>query len=685
MNFTLRTSRTGRDTLLGLLLFAATLLVYWPALHGSFLWDDDTHLTANATIVGPLGFKEIWTTSAAVYYPLTLTSFWLQHLLWGLNPFPYHLVSIGAHAASAVLLWRVLKHLKVQNAWFGATLWALHPVQVESVAWITELKNTQSCVFYLLASWFFLKWLPAGESDRRRVGFNYVLAVVAAAFAILSKTSTVMLPVALGLCWWWKDGQWRWRNTLWLAPFLLVSTAAGVWTIWEQKNHSGALGVEWAQSGLERAAIAGKIVWFYLGKLIWPHPLIFIYPRWSVDSGQLTAYVSALAAGLVLAILWRYRTGSLRPAFFALAYFVISLFPVSGFFSVYFFRYSFVADHFQYLAAIGPLVLVMAGIPTVLRPVTERKRFLAPALCVAMLAGGGILSRQQTRIYATPLTLWRDTLAKNPNAWMAHTNLGAELDDQGRTPEALAEYEAALQINPNDAGAHNNVAAHLAQLGREAEAVEEWEKALRIQPRVAQTHTNLAFALAHLGRMQEAFDHWEKALDIQPNLLDAHHDFGVALAQTGRFDEAIDHYEKALHLNPDFADAHYRLALALSHTRRFEAALGHHRRVLELEPNYWLAQNALAWLLATCPDASLRNGEEAAELALRAAQLSPGKYPQILDTMAAAYAESGQFEKAVEAAKEALRLLAGQANPSLADGVQTRLKLYEARTPYHEQ
>ena len=685
MKSTASTSWLGRDALLGLLVFAGTLLAYWPALHGGFLWDDDVHLTANATIVGPLGFKEIWTTSAAVYYPLTLTSFWLQHLLWGLNPLPYHLVSISAHAASAILLWRVLEHLKVRNSWFGAALWALHPVQVESVAWITELKNTQSCVFYLLAILFFLKWQASSGSSRRHVGWNYAIAVMAAIFAILSKTSTVMLPVVLGLCWWWKDGQWRWRNTLWLAPFLLISAGAGTWTIWEQQNHSGALGPEWAQSWPERVVIAGRIVWFYFGKLFLPHPLIFIYPRWSFDSTQLTEYLPALGAGTGLLLLFRYRSGPLRPVFFSLAYFVVSLFPVSGFFSVYFFRYSFVADHFQYLAAIGPLALAMAGIPVLLGFADKRNRFLAPALCSIILVSCAVLSRQQSSVYATPLTLWRDTLAKNPNAWMAHTNLGVELDEQGRTAEAVAEYQAAIGINPNDAGARNNLAARLAQIGREPEAVREWEQALRIQPRSAQTHTNLAFALAHLDRMEEAFDHWEKALDIQPDLLDAHYDFGVALAQSGRFTQAIEHYEKALRLKPDFADAHYRLAQALKHEGRFEAAISHQRKALELDPRSLVAQNALAWLLATCPEASLRNGEEAAQLSLRAAQLSGGKHPQILDTVAAAYAESGQFEKAVETAKEALRLLAVQNNPSLAEGIQARLKLYEARTAYHEK
>jgi tetratricopeptide (TPR) repeat protein len=682
-----KTSRASlNDLLWGALLAATTALTYWPAVHGSFLWDDDVHLTANPSIVGPLGLKEVWTSSAAVYYPLTLTGFWLQHLLWGLNPLPYHLVNIALHAASAIMLWRVLDGLNVRGSWWGAALWALHPVQVESVAWITELKNTQSCLFYLLATWFFLKWLGTGTpTGEQRFRWNYALALLGATLAILSKTSTVMLPVVLGLCWWWRDGRWRWRNTLWLTPFFFISAVAGAWTIWEQKHHSGALGAEWVQSWPERLVIAGRIVWFYLGKLLWPHPLIFIYPRWTIDATSLAAYLPSLAVALALLVLWRKRNDRLRPVFFAFVYFVVSLFPVSAFFTAYFFRYSFVADHFQYLAAIGPLTLAMAGIATAFGPHGKQKLFLKPVLCCVLLAGCGILSWRQSKVYADPVTLWTDTLAKNPSAWMAHTNLGAELDDQGRSSEAMAEYEAALQINPNDAGAHNNLATHLAQLGRGSDAIREWEQALRIQPNNAEVHTNLAFTLAQVGRMPEAFEHWERALNIKPGLVEAHYDFGVALAQAGRSDEAIRHYEEALTLRPDFADAHYRMALALKRQGKFEAAITHHRKALELEPQAMLALNALAWMLATCPEASFRNGNEAVELAKQAAQVSGGKHPQILDTLAAAYAESGQFDHAVETTRRALNLLAGQNNQPLADAIEERLKLYQARTAYHEK
>ena len=325
-------------------------------------------------MIGPLGLKEIWTSTQAVYYPLVLTIFWALHKLFGLNPLPYHLLNIFLHAASAILVWRVLKILQVRGAWLGAALWALHPVMVQSVAWITELKNTQSCLFYLLSILFFLKWGDQGRTvsrpPQRRTGERrslvFALSLLFFLLATLSKPSVVMLPFVLALCIWWMRGRIRWRDMLPLAPFALISVVASAWTIWEQRFHARAVGPDWVQTFPERLIIAGKALWFYLGKLVWPHRLIFIYPRWHVDSSKVVAYLPLMAAMAALIALWFVRTQWGRALFFAAAYYVISLFPVLGFFSVYFFRYSFVSDHFQYLASMGPLALTGAGIATLL-------------------------------------------------------------------------------------------------------------------------------------------------------------------------------------------------------------------------------------------------------------------------------------------------------------------------------
>jgi len=311
-------------------LLAAVVLAYVVSLRGEFLWDDDLHITANPTIIGPLGLKEIWTSARANYFPLTLSSFWVQHALWGLEPLGYRVVTLLCHAGAALLLWRVLLRLRVPGAWLGAALWALHPVQAESVAWICELKNTQSAVFFLAAILCHLRWRENAEPASR--GRWYVAALACAALAILSKPSTVMLPVALAFLGWWKARRIAWRDLFPLTPFFALSAAAAAWTIWEQRYNSGALGPEWNQTFAERVAIAGRAVVFYLAKLAWPEPLTFIYPRWKITTDHLAAFLPAAAVLAALAALWWARARVAAAAsFLAAAYFVALLFPVSGF------------------------------------------------------------------------------------------------------------------------------------------------------------------------------------------------------------------------------------------------------------------------------------------------------------------------------------------------------------------
>jgi tetratricopeptide (TPR) repeat protein len=669
----------------GALIVLFVFLGYLPALRGGFIWDDDAHLTANPCIVGPLGFREIWTSSAATYYPLVLSSFWVQHAIWGLNPLPYHLVNIAMHAACAVLLWLVLRCLKVRGAWFGAALWGLHPVQTESVAWITELKNTQSCLFYLLAIWFFLKWRTAGTfAGRKGTEWDYALALLCAVLAILSKASTVMLPVVLGLVWWWSDGCWRWRNLFRLAPIFIISAAASGWTIWEQQFY-GAVGPEWSQSRPERLVIAGKAVWFYLGKLLWPHPLIFIYPRWEIDASHPMAYLPVLALGITLFLLWLNRRGRTGPVFFAFACFVISLFPVLGFFNVYFFRYSFVGDHFQYLASLGPLALAAAVITTALDLFKKGKPFLEPVFCGTLLLVLGLLTWRQCGTFANMETLWRDTLAKNPDCWLAHNNLGLLLNNQGRNEEAMEHYRKAVQIDPNDFEALYNLGIALAAQGQFNEAIENFRKAIQIKPNDCDALNNLGIALAAQGRFDEAFENFRKAIQINPNDCDALDNLGTALAERGQFDEAIENYHKAIQINSNRPQTFFHLGTILGQSGRTREAVVQYREALRLNPNLAGALNNLAWILASNPDDELRNGAEAVRLAERACELTHYGKPVFIGTLAAAYAEARRFGEAVETAKRALNLNATQNNQPLAEAIQTRLKLYEINVPYHEK
>ncbi len=732
-----------RDWCWAVLLIALVLVAYAPVFRAGFIWDDESHLTQNPCIVGPLGLKEIWTSTRAVYYPLVLTTFWALHKFVGLLPLPYHILTVLMHAGSAVLLWRVLRQLRVGGAWLGAALWALHPMMVQSVAWVTELKNTQSCLFYLLSILCFLNWEEQTRFSRVapiKGALMFGLSLACFVLATLSKPSVVMLPVVLALCIWWRRKRIAWQHAVSLAPFLIISALASVWTIWEQKFHANAIGPEWAQTGPERLIIAGRAIWFYLAKLFWPHPLIFIYPRWEIYSSQWMAYLPLVAASVGMILLWLLPGKGGRPVFFAAAYYVVSLFPVLGFFNVYFFRYSFVSDHFQYLASMGPLALAGAAIaegcrrlaamrrgPSLLPAprqsgvaiTTEWQSFLLPAIGGALLLVLGVLTWQQTAIYHDLITLYTRTLAKNPGCWMAHYNLGIVLRDHGETDQAIThyrqaialragyaeahynlgrllaekgevsdaidQYEAALAINPADAEAHNNLGATLFEAGRIDDAIAHYQQALAIRPDYAAASCNLAKALLSKGDMDGAIAHYLTCVAVLPNQADAQYNLASVLLRKGRIDEAIDHYKKALELVPENADAHANLGSAFLSKGRIQDAIAQYKEALRLAPENVAAQSNLAWLLATSPDPSLRNGPQAVLLAEEASRSSGGKRPVIQRILAAAYAEAGRFSEAKETAHRALQGADQQGNSALGDFLRREIALYELGQPYHRE
>jgi protein O-mannosyl-transferase len=677
----------SREWLLAQLLVAATVVAYLSVWRAGFIWDDDLHLTKNPCIIGPLGFKGIWTTAAATYYPLVLSNFWVQHTLWGLNPLPYHLVNVAMHAACGILLWKVLRELQVKGAWLGAALWALHPVQVESVAWITELKNTQSCFFYLLSIFFFLRWRKtnASRSDRPGKTWNYGAALFCAVLAVLSKSSTVMLPIVLGLCDWWMGRRWRWRDAIKLVPFLFVSVLASGWTIWEQKFHSGAMGSTWTQTWPERLIIAGRDIWFYLGKLFWPHPLIFIYPRWTIDASQALNYLPITAAVGGLILLWWNRNTRLRPIFFAAAYFIISLFPVLDFFDVYFFRYSFVGDHLQYLASIGPLALFGAGITSILKFFEEQKRIVFQRTAtVAVLLVLMVLTWSQSAAYSDEETLWRRTLSSEPNSWMAQNNLGVILLTREQFHEALDYFEQALQEKSNKAEVYNNIGNTLLQLGRIEESFSPLRKALELEPNRPDAQSNLGNALLRSGRLDESIAELQTALNVHPNYVFALTHLGTALLLKGRADESLTYLQKAVELDPNYLSARFNLANTLLQLGRGDEAISHLQKALATSPNDPGAQKNLAWILATSPNARIRDGGKAVALAERANRLTNGRNPIIGVTLAAAYAEAGQFSDAVKTAEAARQIASDSGNLQLADGIRGYLELYRSGRPFRD-
>jgi tetratricopeptide (TPR) repeat protein len=545
------TSWARRPWLLALLLLIVTFLTYQPAWRAGFVWDDDHHLTGNPAMASPRGLHMIWTSLAVSrYYPLTLTSFWLQRRIWGLTPMPYHLVNIALHAINGVLLYSVLRRLRIPAAWLAATLWVLHPVNVESVAWITELKNTQSGFFFFLSILCYLRFEAAAK---RRW---YALALLCGLAALLSKPSTVILPLALLLCVWWQRGRWRGPDIRRVAPFFGLAAGMSALTVIEQRGQILREGTaEWKLAMPERLIIAGKAIWFYAAKLLWPVHLTFVYPRWEVVARSFLFWLPL--AGLVAlgAILWaRRRQPWARAALFGCGFFVAALLPVLGFVDVFYFRYSFVADHFQYLAGVGLIALIASAAALFCEHSGPAGRRIGTAAALATLLASATLTWKQGHIYRDAETLWRDTLAKNPRCWMAHTNLGNVLQNSGRFAEAEEQYDQALRIKPDYAMAHNDLAVALIAAGKPDTAIMHLEQALRIKPDLVEAQDNLAWLLATLppsqgGDPDRAVRLARQACELTGYRGPAHlSTLAAAYAARGEFTDAVDTAQKAVDL-----------------------------------------------------------------------------------------------------------------------------------------
>ena len=886
---------SGRSWLVGGLLVLGTFIAYLPLWRAGFIWDDDTFLLQNPLIQQPDGLFRLWfTTAAPDYFPLTSTTLWLEWRLWGANPLGYHLVNILLHSLSAVGLWRVLARLRIPGAVLAAAIFAVHPVNVESVAWITELKNTLCMLFYLLSLLWYVRGddlMPQPDATRNPQPATrfYALSLFAFALALLSKSAAAPLPVVLLGLTWWRRGRVGLRDVWRSVPYFALAAAAGLATLWFQTHRAiGASMIDVRNDSFwSRLAGAGWAVWFYLAKALLPLNLSFVYPRWRIDASSALAYVPELLLVAGLLVCWWYRRSWGRPLLLGLGYFVLLLLPILGFLNIYFMRYSLVADHWQYFAIIGPIALVAAGMaranttsniqhptsniqyPTAnsQQPTANSSRmgnpwmldvgcspFLHVLLCSALVLGLGVLTWRQAGTYTDLETLWRATLARNPGAGLAHNNLGTLLLQRGRVDDAIVHFQKALVIEPNAADVHSNLGSALLGQGRVDAAAAQFREALRIQPDSALAHNNLGNALAQQGHQDEAIGHFQKAVEFQPGLASARYNLGGALLSAGRVDEAIDQLQKALELQPELAEArmnlgnallakgqvdeaiaHLRKAVALQPTLtaghhnlghallqaaqldearaeflkalalqpnfagahnglgntllrkgRGNEAIAHFQRALAIEPRFAEAQlnlanvllqagqvdqaiayfrkaldlqpnvagahnnlanallgkgevdeavahfqtalqlqpnlaeahnglanalrqkgrlaeavthyeaavaalpdnpyllNNLAWLLATCPEAAVRNGARAVELAQRAERLSGGKELSLLGTLAAAYAEAGRFTEAVAAAQRALDLAAAQANPAQAETLRARINLYQAGLPFHE-
>lgn len=645
-------------SLVGVLVLVVTLVTYQPALDGELLWDDHAHVTAPA-LRSLGGLWRIWADSRATqeYSPLVHSAFWIQYQLWGLTTVGYHLVNVVLHAASAVLLWQILTRLAVPGALLAAMIWALHPVNVETVARITELRNTLSGFLYFSALLTYLCFDPPGPAGEARPAEGaederdwrlYALAFALFVAALLSKTVTASLPAALLLIFWWKEGRLEWRRRwLPLMPFATIGLALGLTTAWVERY---VLGAEAFTLGwLERGLVAGRALWFYLGKLVWPADLIFIYPRWAVDSPTWRDYAFPAAAVAAGAALWALRGRVGRGPLVAALFFGGTLLPTLGFFNVYTFNYSFVADHFQYLASVGPIALGAALIAAGLARPGLWGHLPGVGACAALLLVLAGLSWHQAHLYMDLETLYRDIVARNPDGSLVYLNLGVVYQRQGRYDEAIRLYRDLIAMRPDYTRAYAHLGAVYASLGRHAEAAIFYEKALAIEPQFAEVRHYLGRSREAEGRLDDAIAEYQAAVAARPDLAPAALSLGRAYVIAGRPAEAIRPLKVAIGSEPRLAEAHYVLGMAYGTLGHRSEAIDAYKAAVALIPDYADAHNNLG--------IEYRKQGQLAEAiaAYRTAIASRTGFAAAYNNLGAAYAAQTNYPEAIDAWQKAVR------------------------------
>ncbi len=561
----------------GMALIALLVFVcYFPSLSGGFIWDDEMLITRNHFIQAADGLYGLWcTTQTPDYWPITNTSFWIEWRVWGTHTTGYHVVNLLLHIAACGLIWRILRRLSIPGAFFAALLFAVHPVNVESVAWIAQRKNTLSMLFFLLSVLCYLKFEekkgtqliyrngPQGAAHKLAASpfscLFYWLSFAAFILAMLSKGSVAVLPaLLLGIIWWRRTGtvpifasakmglspsvsSWDLART---APFFTVAAILTLVNIWFQRHDIDRVIRD--AGFLERLLAAGALIWFYLYKAFFPLNLVFVYPQWSIQTGDPLWWLPLAAVLIVTALLWQYRQGWSRPLLFAWGFFCTALLPALGFTDVGFMRFSLVADRYQHIAIIGMIALTAAGWSCWRQRGSRTVRRTADVVAVVAVCALTLLACRQSGLYRNSITLYRATLEKNPNCWVLLDNLGDSLLHSNQPVEAIEYYLKAIKLRPNDFDAHNNLAEAYEKTGRLPQAVEYYREAVKLRPKSAEVHNNLGIALVEFNRPQEAIEHFKEALQIKPDFIEAYNNWAFICAKTNQSAQAIALAEKAL-------------------------------------------------------------------------------------------------------------------------------------------
>ncbi|MFP4476407.1 MAG: tetratricopeptide repeat protein [Desulfatibacillaceae bacterium] len=669
------TDKSRLELLAGAALLAVlAFAVYSPALDGGFVWDDRDLIVENPYLRSLQGLASFWASADSPdYYPLTYTAWWFLWRAFGDNPVGYHVVNVLLHALACVFLWRILARLAVPGAYLAALLFCAHPVNVASVAWIAEMKNTLSMCLGAGAALCFLRHEDEGGTRW------YVLSLAVFALALLAKAMVAPLPVALLLFPWWRRGKVHVDDVIRSAPFFLLAGLFSLVTIWYHGHVNIASDLVREDGFLSRTAIAGTAVWFYLGKALVPVDTSFLYPRWETGIQGPADFAPLLLLGAALAALFRRRSGRSRGVLVAAAWYVAALSPVLGFFNVYFMRFSLVADHWQYLALPAPLAVVAAGVTLGARrffPDAPRQaRLCAGAALVAVFAA---LAFVQAHAWEEERTVWRDVLGKNPDVYLAHARIGGMLVKEGDLDAAKRHLETALELRPGLGEPWFELAWLARERGDVPRSIELLEKALLVDPAMHFAHLQLGLLLEETGRPAEARPHFTRAaalledvLRVRPLDATANNDMGVALLRLGELNKSARHFEKAIETRPEWATPRLNLGTSLAALERFAEAEKAFLQAVEIRPALTQAwQNLAALYMQT------KQPEKAIPALRTLVRRDPGN-PRNHGALAIALAATGRMEEA-----RAQAAVVRSMDPGLAEDVKRRLEAAEQDSPF---
>jgi tetratricopeptide (TPR) repeat protein len=642
-----------RLLLQALVLVAAGVWIYAPSLTGSGLWDDDVLVTTNFNLHSLHGLYEIWfNVFWTDYWPMSWTLFWVEWHLWGNALLGYHIVTLALHLIDGLLVWRLLGRVGVRWGWLGGLIFVVHPLGVETVAWISETKNTFSVLVFLLAV---EAWLDFDEGWRP----GYYLSVFLYLVAMLCKSSVIMMPFVLLLYGWWKHGRVGWADLVRVVPYFAIALVLGLISFYMQNRNPASIGANAIpyMTPLHRLVGVGVEVFFYLGKFLAPANLLPIYPRWTLNPPTLLEWLALPALAAIAWIIWRWRGKDWsRHVILGAGFFLLMGLPTFGLATMLYLRISRVADHFVYLPMIGLIGLTVVGLEAVCARLPFLARPVIPLALAAALAVFAWEGHTYAGYFVDQTTLWVYTVQRNPDAWPAQNDLGLDMLNQGKFAEAEAHFREALRVLPDYAEAHNNlglvylreglrgtvptgrieqavpispghpsppVAAPGAEMSQAANefrqalqikpnyddarnnlalalqnsgssgVIDQYEQSLQARPDDIDTRNDLGLALLQAGRVPEATVQFQQVLKTKPDYIDARNNLGLALLQSGHAPEAIKQFQQALRIKPDFAEAHNNLGLALVQVGRLSEAIGHYKQALHFKPDYTDARNNL--------------------------------------------------------------------------------------------